>query len=129
MPKSKLPLSESTIQEQIVSYLSELALRKDLDVFFFSVPNEAWFRPGRTAHAHVAALKRKGMTPGAPDLVLFWENRVLFIEVKRPGQPLSDNQKVFKRNCQRVGQPYVVVHSDLELAQYLDIFDSGSVIC
>lgn len=71
------------------------------DVFVFSVPNGGMIMDPRV----VSKLKWQGLRPGVPDLVLCWSipgdkfvsgrahPETGFLEIKRPGNYLSDDQK------------------------------------
>jgi len=46
---------------------------------------------------------------GAPDLVAIKNNRVLFLEIKRPGGRLSEHQQQFQLDIEGQGGEYYVV--------------------
>ena len=72
-----------------------------------------------------ARLKRMGVQPGWPDLILLpprGDHRTsspYFMEVKRVGGKLSEHQAAFKRWCMLNGYPHEVVHSVGEAVEIL----------
>ena len=106
--------SETDIQIAIVDYLSLISARHGF--LFFAVPNEA-MQPsnGRTLsggeYGRIKRLKRMGLTAGVADLVLTHKGRAYFLECKKPGGQLSDNQKLFRQRALDCGAEYVVVKS------------------
>lgn len=46
---------------------------------------------------------------GVADILAIKNHRVIFIEVKQPGNEQTDNQKEFERNIKRQGGEYFVV--------------------
>lgn len=102
-------LLESAIQSQIRSYLAALSI----DSVHFA--NGAVLAGDKVARAkQIAKLKKAGMVAGAADLILFDRRcrRVGFLEVKRPGEYQSPNQKAFAELATGVWNwPYAVVRS------------------
>lgn len=96
MPSIK-PLKEEDIQMALVQWINAEPRFKELPFFlFYSVANE------RKSNAyHMAKLKKMGLLPGVSDLVFDWDdvdgnNWLLYLELKRKGGKLSENQKKFK---------------------------------
>jgi len=76
----------------------------------FTHPASGEHRDPRTA----AKLKAMGVTPGFPDLIFFGpEQRVYFLELKRKGGVLSEQQKNVRFNLMRAGFDYHVT-SDIK---------------
>jgi hypothetical protein len=80
----RLKPSESQIQKSIVDYLEAMIP----NIFLFAVPNAAKRKKGGRAGNAVP-----GLRPGVPDLCFIWGIRTFFLEVKRPGEKLSDAQR------------------------------------
>ncbi len=121
-------MKESTIQKQVVDYLSKTAHKNNF--FFFSIPNEAFMQTamiakmdGKTKAMLATHLKKMGMVPGVPDLCILYEGfsvetaweeaRTLFIELKTPTGKVSPVQKIVHESIKRVGH-------DVEIARGLD---------
>jgi hypothetical protein len=95
-------MKESTIQQQICDYLSAAGY------FYFSVPNEHY----NISHAQRTTLKKMGLTPGIPDLVVCSPGRrVIFIEVKNETGVVSKDQKIVHAALRRIGHVVYVVRS------------------
>lgn len=117
-------LSESQIQQQIISLLSMLAGRHNF--VFFSVPNEGImsvlmsFRVNKIdCYKIVSHFKKMGLLPGVSDLMILHEGRAYCMEVKLPkysdgerypehGQ--SKDQIRFEGNVNKTGIPYEIVY-------------------
>lgn len=97
---------ESTIQQEIVSYLSGIA--QQYNFIFFAVPNEGFLKAikglllkfldnnkkfFKVSHSIMTILKKMGLTPGIPDLCLLHDSRAYMFEVKRPGEKLTNRQE------------------------------------
>jgi len=109
------PQTESDIQIAIISHLSEIATRED--IFFFSPLNETammilkMFKiPSNTAAKIVNYLKKMGLVPGVPDLVICGNGNTVFIELKRPGGILSDAQERIHKKIDKAGHPVYTVN-------------------
>lgn len=74
-----------------------------------------------TARA-VAKARVMGARPGWPDIEIIDGGTVHFLEVKRPGGRLSDEQIGFRFECIRRGINYAVVHSIDEARQALSMW-------
>lgn len=102
---SEALMSERDVQRRLLGELNNPLCRNGF-VLAFHVPNGFWL-PG--VSAKVAAkiwktLQRDGARPGAADLVVCHEGRVLFLELKRAsGGVLSEDQKNFRDDCARAG--------------------------
>jgi len=97
---------ESELQIAIVRYL------RQSNIPVFSVPNEAAGRVNsKRGLSRISRLKAMGMTPGAPDLVVFYNGRVVFLELKAPRGRLSEHQKEMQRLCREHGIGYYVIRS------------------
>jgi len=75
---------EDSLQESLVQYLHATLTS---DTFFFSVPN------GGTRHPReMENLKKRGLTPGVPDLVFCHKGRAFGLELKSQSGRQSDSQ-------------------------------------
>ncbi|MFA6067551.1 MAG: hypothetical protein WC810_03120 [Janthinobacterium sp.] len=50
---------------------------------------------------------------GFPDLTVFWQNKIYFIECKREGADITegDPQDIFRTHCANAGITYILAHS------------------
>ena len=95
-------MKESVIQQQICDYLSAAGY------FYFSVPNEHY----NISHGQRTQLKKMGLTPGIPDLVVCLENgRVIFLEVKTAKTGLTGSQPFIHLALQKKGHTVYIVRS------------------
>jgi hypothetical protein len=88
-------LSERQIQRAILRRLVALL---PADAFWFHVANQTV-----APREYVAALVGDGLKAGVPDLILIHRGRVFGIEVKRPGETLSDEQAAIHDRLERAG--------------------------
>lgn len=101
------PVSEHDEQAALCAWLWAHRVR------FFAVPNGARLGSGKQRFARMATLKKEGLTPGAPDLVLVdlapCDGRPVAIEVKRAkGGRLSSWQKAMREIALGCGWHYLV---------------------
>lgn len=119
------PLSESTIQQQITSYLSARG------IFYFSIPNEGIMTvlkifkiPDKICYAIMNFFKKMGLTPGMPDIAVIPEKGTLiFFEVKNEKGKVSPNQKIIHAALERLGFDVYVVRSVEEVGRVLDEYE------
>ena len=117
---------ETAIQINMVDMLSRLA--QQYNFFFFSVPNEGAMEVAglmakvklALVSAITAILKKMGMTPGIPDLVIVWQGRAFFIEVKTPTGSLTGSQPKVHARLRACGCPVAVCKSVKELLEQLE---------
>jgi len=94
---------ESQIQAAIVSILSMSG------IFLFMVPNGEM---GRISMAAASRAKAMGLRSGLSDLVLIsFDGRAHFLEIKTATGKLSESQKRFQALCSGNGWPYAVARS------------------
>ncbi len=104
---------EAKIQAEIVRFLSEK--RKDGNLEFFCVPNEAASNPVRQGQ-----MIAMGLRPGVSDLVvLLTGSRVLFLEVKNETGVQRESQKKFQSTVQNLGFEYFIVRSTEDVKKIL----------
>lgn len=98
---------EAAIQRQLRHYLALKGYRS------VAVPNGAVLRgDGQDRATQMAALKRDGLTPGFPDLLVFGKGgRIGFFEVKCEGKYQQPSQKECQRWLTEFGQRYAVIRS------------------
>jgi hypothetical protein len=105
----KISLSESAIQQQVRSYLAALGIDA------VHVPNGSVLAGDARARAIQSnALKKAGVMPGFPDLILFDRraHRVGFLEVKSAKGRVQPSQEQFaKQYAPAWGWPYAVIKS------------------
>lgn len=64
--------------------------------------------------------RREGAAWGAPDVICIWPNRGLaWIEFKKPGAPVRENQIEFHEMLDRCGHPVAVCRSPEGALQFL----------
>lgn len=101
---------EKDVQKAVLDYLA--AKR----IYAAAVPNGSVLAGDAKARAIQSnALKRSGMRPGFPDLILIKRDdqgaRVGFMEVKREGGKMSPEQIAFADQCSDWRLPFAVVRS------------------
>ena len=104
--------SESSIQMQIVDYLSHTAARFK-NFMFFSIPNEGvMIGNSGNKNAKINFLKKLGLTPGIPDIEIVAEGgRVFFLEVKNSKGKVRERQKLVHAQMKNLNIPVAVVRS------------------
>lgn len=85
--RQKIKISENDIKRQVKDYLS-------LKGYF-----------------HFYVLQGLGAAKGIPDIIAIKSNRVLFLEIKRPGGKQSDYQKQFQVDIEGQGGEYYLIKS------------------
>ncbi len=101
---------EKDVQKSVLDYLA--AQR----IYAAAIPNGSVLAGDARARAMQSnALKRSGMRPGFPDLILIQRtadgSRVGFFEVKREGGKMSPEQIAFSDQCTDWRLPFAVVRS------------------
>jgi len=91
----KIKVTENDVKKQVKQYLS-------LKGYF---------------HFHI--LQGLGAYKGIPDIIAIKNNRVLFLEIKRPGGRQSDYQKQFQADIEGHGGEYYVIKSLDELVKII----------
>ena len=97
---------ELTIHNAIADHLRLLAPKSCL---WFHIPNGE-SRSARTG----AKLKRMGVRKGAPDFMVMYHGRVIWLEVKAEGKYPSKEQRAFRDLAEAAGGIYCVVRSSAE---------------
>jgi len=92
----KIKISENDVKRQVKDYLN-------LKGYF---------------HFHI--LQGLGAYRGIPDIIAIKNNRVLFLEIKRPGGKQSDYQKQFQANIEGQGGEYYIIKSLQDLIKVIE---------
>jgi len=102
--------TETILQIAIVEFLS---LNCNAHEFlFFSVPNEGAFMNGRNNDFRIMqTLKKMGLTPGVPDLVILKDCKFYALEVKSKTGRQSVVQKLVEKRIKECGGRYEVTKS------------------
>jgi hypothetical protein len=111
-------MTEDQIQASIVDYLRTCG---PIGSLVHSIPNGAVLA-GNTAQRgrQMAKLKWTGLLPGAADLLMLWNGRAIYLEVKKPKQYQTDTQKTFQDDVAVCGGHYAVVRSIDDVQQFMD---------
>jgi len=109
------PIKEDTVQIRVLH-----AINTKFRALTLHIANE-----GMAKVQWRSKLKQMGLVKGSPDLLVAWDGRVAFIEVKRPRTQhhsagyLSKDQKRFKAKCEDLGIPYAMARSEDEAVEFL----------
>ena len=69
---------------------------------------------------HFPILQGLGAKRGIPDIIAIKNNRVLFLEIKKPGGKQSEYQKQFQADIEGHGGEYYIVRSLEEVRKIID---------
>lgn len=112
-------MKESDLQQQICSYLSAN------NIFYFAPLNEtammllkAFHVPQQTCYKIISFLKKMGLVPGMPDIIILKNLTAYFIECKIGNNTLSDQQEIIHRRIHDDGYHCAVVYSLEEAVGY-----------
>ena len=106
--------AETKLQRDIRHYLALKGYRS------VHVPNGATLGgDARKRAIQMANLKRDGLCVGFPDLIVFWQDRIGFIEVKLEGEYASEQQMVVELWLTDLGHKYAVCRSLLDVDETL----------
>ena len=105
-----MAIKEQDLQRAAAKYLSQR--RRILrDIQYAHIPNEIRMS-GQHIKFQIAQKKREGLTPGAPDFVVWLKHGpVVSIELKVGSRAHTDNQKHFMRSLDALGHPYELVRA------------------
>jgi hypothetical protein len=111
--------SEHTLQVRLLVYLDEHARR---DTYYcFAIPNA-----GRRSLRMGASMKHEGLKSGVADLCFMLPaGKAAWLELKKPGNYQTLEQKGFQARCERLGHPYAVAKT---LEQAIGILRSWDVL-
>jgi len=92
-----MPSKESTLQQKCINKLTEIGQTEP--IFFYSPLNETAMmimRMFKIPEGKIAGiikfLKKMGLVPGVPDLVLLYCGQCIYIELKKLGEKPSETQ-------------------------------------
>jgi hypothetical protein len=116
--KRLTPPSEHTLQAKLLAHL-DAAARPGL--YWFAIPNA-----GRRSLRVGANMKAEGLRSGVADLCFMLPaGRAAWLELKKPGNYQTIEQKGFQAICERLGHPYAVAKT---LEQAISILRSWEVL-
>lgn len=120
MPMSRASESEDQIQASIVAYLR--ACLPD-GALFHSIPNGAYLAGHNAGERgrQMAKLKWTGLLPGAADLLVLWNGRAIYLEVKVLKGVQQASQKTFEDRVAAAGAHYAVVRSIDDVAEFITL--------
>lgn len=112
---------ESDLQMQIVDLLSIYATSRRF--VFCAIPNELMGKARSGAGlAKMYRFKKMGLRKGASDLIITRLGRSHYLEMKKPGGVLSQDQKDFRDEVINAGAEYAVAHNLDEAVDALKIW-------
>ena len=120
IPPSRAPRrSEASLQRECCQWLAVLEAQGRLR--FCAIPNGAVLRGDREERArHMASLKRQGLRPGAPDLVVMLpDGRTGWCELKAEGGKLTAEQIVWREALKALGHEWRLIRSLDELREFV----------
>ena len=101
-------MKEEALQRQVAEFLDR-----------FLPDGALWFHCPNGGHRNrvvAAKLKAQGVKRGVPDVIILWEGRAHFIELKAPRGRLTPEQRAFRDNVHAQGCPWFVCWSFQEVA-------------
>lgn len=101
-------MSETQICIALINQLTLLKTLNQTEGIWIHIPNEI---SGNKNPIFGSLLKKMGKLKGAPDYVFIWRKKVGFIEVKTEKGKLSEYQKDFEGQCERLEIPYAMCRS------------------
>lgn len=109
--------SEHKIQVQLLDYLAYAAKP---EIYYFAIPNQA------NRHiSNAVKMKAEGVRSGIADLCFMLPNgQVGWLEMKKPGGSMSDNQKLFRDRCALLGHRWALAKSVDEALEHLTKWDA-----
>lgn len=108
-------MTEAQLQIAVFEYLKAVLIPP---AFAFHVPNEA---AGKRSKWATYQLKRQGLVPGAPDLLILFDGRCVGIELKTPSGRVSRAQDDFLRAMNAAGCSASVCRSIDDVKQFLKL--------
>lgn len=102
---------EEILQLQCINFLERFVPT----VLFWHTPNGVALGNGKNRFAYMAKLKKLGVLPGVPDLVLHWResdsSKTAYIELKAGKNRLTPAQKEVSEKLKSIGIPFFTVRS------------------
>lgn len=113
-------MKESVFQQTLCSYLSAQ------HIFYFAPLNEtammilkAFHVPQITCHKIINFLKKMGLIPGMPDIIILANRTVYFLELKVGDNTTSEQQNIIHRKIYNDGYQVATVYTLDEAIGYL----------
>lgn len=100
-PKRAQP--EAALQRAVAQLLDAIL---PSDATWFAIPNG-----GKRPKAEAAIMRSQGVKAGLPDLMILWQGRVHFIELKAPRGHLSPAQRLMIAQLRDAGAPTAIMRS------------------
>jgi hypothetical protein len=72
-----------------------------------------------------AKIKKMGGKRGIADLILIYDKRTIYLEIKTEKGKQSKEQKEFQKMCEKNNQPYFVVRNIEDLERFLKLTELG----
>ncbi len=112
---------EDALQQQVCSYLEHALPRAS---YWCAIPNGAVLAGDKASRGRqMNRLKRTGLKPGAPDLIIIHDGRLLAIELKAGTGKLSEAQATTSDAIVASGGAYTVARSVDEVEAFLTSLD------
>lgn len=103
------PLLEEDIQEAVVAWMDSKG------IIFTHIPSG-----GKRSKGYAAKLKRQGLKPGWPDLMVMLDDGFGCLELKRPKKGrIEPEQQAFADECQRRGIKHAFAYGYSEAIEIL----------
>lgn len=101
--------AEDALQASVVQFLDRAL---PYTSWYTATANGAWLGGDkRRRMIQASRLKRTGVKPGTPDLIICHDGRFLAIELKMPGETLTDKQMVAEDQIAIAGGGFAVARS------------------
>ena len=104
-------MTEAQLQVSVIEYLNTVLIPP---AFAFSIPNE-----GKRGKWQTVQLKRQGLVPGAPDILILHDGRCTGIELKTPSGVVRPSQDEFLARMNKAGCPATVCRSIEDVRAHL----------
>ena len=104
-------MSEHIEQSKLCTWLDYKKL------LYFAVPNGIFLKDKRTAFKIISKMKAEGMKKGVPDIAIFLEKKLLFIEMKTKTGTTTKEQKEWIKNINKYKHCEAIVCKGFEQAK------------
>ena len=112
---------EDALQQQVCCYLEHALPRAS---YWCAIPNGAVLAGDKASRGRqMNRLKRTGLKPGAPDLIIIHDGRIIAIELKAGAGRLSEAQSTACDLIVAAGGAYTVARSIDEVEAFLVSFE------
>lgn len=105
-------IKEAAVHKAIADYMSDALPH---DAFWTTIPL------GGGGKIRGAQLKRAGVKQGTPDMLVVYQGRAIFLEIKTPAKQsrVSDPQRLCHADIAAAGAPVAVVRSTVDVECFL----------